>query len=476
MRQYVSWSIRLGWLGIILWVLLTTITPATTATSANPLVEFVHLPLIQGNRPPPPPNVFGGEIIPGPDSIVAPLAVNAGVTWTRYVELEWSKVEPSPGVRNWDALANVDRALAARSGAGLTNIVIVGDTPVWARQSPAQACSLIKPEALDEFAALMEDLAGRYKRPPYYVNHWEIYNEPDVDPRYASPEQNFGCWGNENDPNFGGGYFSQMLSTIYPRMKNVNPDAQIIIGGLLLDCDYKYAYPQGRNCESSKFLRGILQHGGGTNFDAVAYHGYPLHAMVRQDWERAYPLWSHRNGVVLGKLEFIREELGAFGVDKPIFLTEGALLCYEGSACNTDQTLLRQDQANYVMRLYSRAMAHDITGVIWYSVNDPGWRYPGMLDSQLEPLPAYHALDFMTSQLGTATFIGTLGNGTGTFEGYAFRANNREIRLYWSNDLTPYTVPFPAGATLYDKLGNQLPPPTTGLLTIGFEPVYVVLS
>ncbi len=475
MRQSVSWTVRFGWLAFILLVLPGTITATAATPPPTLLIETLHLPLIQGYRSPPPPTIFGGEIIPGSDSIVAPLASDAGVTWTRYVELEWAKVEPTPGLRNWDAIASVETALAARSDAGLTNIVVVGETPAWARQEPSRACSLIKPEHLDEFAAFMGDLTHRLNRPPYYVNHFEVYNEPDVDPDYASPTQNFGCWGDEGDPDYGGGYFSQMLSAIYPRMKAANPRAQIIIGGLLLECDYTHSYPDGRSCPGSKFLRGILRHGGGQNFDAVAYHGYPLHSSTRRDWERAYPLWSHRDGVVLGKLEFIRQELGAFGLTKPIFLTEGALLCYENSACNLDQTLLRQDQANYVMRLYSRALANGLTSVIWYSVNDAGWRYSGMLDSQLRPLPAHTALEFMTGQLAGSRYLGMLGNGNNTFEGYAFRGSHGEVRLYWSNDLTPYTVPFPAGGLLYDKVGNPLPAPITGVLTLGFEPVYVVI-
>jgi hypothetical protein len=475
MPYWASWNLRLGWLIFLCLVLAPLFNTSAIATPTNPFIEFLHLPLIQGYRPLPAPNIFGGEIIPGTDHIVAPLARDAGISWTRYVELEWSKVEPTPGERNWSALAGLETALAARSAAGLTNILVIGDTPVWARQEPARACSLIKADALDEFATFMEDLTRRYSRPPYYLNYLEIYNEPDVDPIYASDTQNFGCWGDETDANYGGGYFSQMLTAIYPRIKAANPNAQVIIGGLLLGCDPTHTYPEGRDCAASKFLRGILQEGNGTNFDAVAYHGYPLHSLNRTDWEVNYYLWAHRGGVVLGKLEFIREEMAAFNIDKKIFLTEGALLCYEGASCNLDQTLLRQDQANYVVRLYSRAIANEIDSVIWYAVNDPGWRYAGMLDSQSNPLPAYNALAFMTGQLRNATFIGTLGDGVNSVEGYAFNANNREVRIYWSNTATPYLVSIPAGASLYDKVGNPLPFPTTGVLTVGFEPIYVVL-
>jgi hypothetical protein len=444
-------------------------------TSGQIFTESLHLPLIQGHRPPPTPTVFGGEIIGGSDTQVAPLSGDAGITWARYNELEWAKVEATPGVRDWSALASMETALAARSAAGLTNLVIVGEAPVWARQDPSRDCSLIKADALDDFASFMAEVATRYSRPPYYVNHFEIYNEPDVDPDLATPTQNFGCWGDENDPNYGGGYFSQMLSTIYPSIKAANPNAQVVIGGLLLNCDPTHTYPEGRDCSASKFLRGILQAGNGANFDAIAYHGYPIHTLARVDWDRNMYLWAHRGGTVLGKLQFIREELAAFNLDKPIMLTESALICYEGASCNLDQTLLRQDQANYVVRLYSRAFANDLTAAIWYSVNDPGWRYVGLLESDLSPRPAYHALTFLSQQLRNASFVETLGNGNNAVEGYAFRTNTHDIYIYWSNDATSHSVPFPAGALLYDKLGNPIPPPITGSLLVGFEPVYVVL-
>jgi hypothetical protein len=149
------------------------------------------------------------------------------------------------------------------------------------------------------------------------------------------------------------------------------------------------------------------------------------------------------------------------------------LICYEGASCNNDQTLLRQDQANYVVRLYSRAIANDLDAVVWYSFNDPGWRFAGLLDGQENPLPAYHAYKFMSTYLSRATWLATLGSGVNAPEGYAFRADGRDVHVYWSNDARTYTIPFPPQAMLYDKVGNLKPPPTDGVLTIGFEPVYL---
>ena len=39
-----------------------------------------------------------------------------------------------------------------------------------------------------------------------------------------------------NDPYYGGGYYAEMLKIVYPQIKAADPEAQILIGGLLLFC------------------------------------------------------------------------------------------------------------------------------------------------------------------------------------------------------------------------------------------------
>ncbi len=125
-----------------------------------------------------------------------------------------------------------------------------------------------------------------------------------------------------------------MLKVVYPAIKAANPNAKVVIGGLLLDCDPANpppGAPPGR-CNSANFLKGILSNGGAPYFDYVAYHGYAWW------WDGAGsnpPLivdetntsWDHNGGVVVGKYNFLRALMTSFGVNKPIILNEAGLIC-----------------------------------------------------------------------------------------------------------------------------------------------------
>jgi hypothetical protein len=79
----------------------------------------------------------------------------------------------------------------------------------------------------------------------------QIWNEPDIQLAPGAPDQWWGgCWGDGNLPFFGGEEYGSMLNAIAFSIRNFDPTAKIIIGGLLLDCEPP--------CSSSKFLEGIL--------------------------------------------------------------------------------------------------------------------------------------------------------------------------------------------------------------------------
>src|SRR5690606_32739206 len=119
----------------------------------------------------------------------------------------------------------------------LTPIIVISHTPTWAQQVPGASCGPIKPTALADFAKFMGEMASRYSKPPYNVHYWEIGNEPDVAPEQVPNDSVFGCWGNMSDPYYGGAYYAEMLKVVYPAIKKADPLAQVVFGGLLLDCD-----------------------------------------------------------------------------------------------------------------------------------------------------------------------------------------------------------------------------------------------
>ena len=80
----------------------------------------------------------------------------------------------------------------------------------------------------------MHDVVERYGSPPYNVKYWELGNEPDAAWQHIASDSVFGCWGDVNAPFYGGQHYGEMLKEVYPQIKSTDPDAHVVVGGLLL--------------------------------------------------------------------------------------------------------------------------------------------------------------------------------------------------------------------------------------------------
>jgi hypothetical protein len=431
----------------------------------------------------------------------AQAAKDAGFKWTRFGELKWSQIESTPGVYNWNS--QFESNLAALPS-GLTPIVIIHGTPGWAQLYAGSECGPIKADKFQNFANFVKAAVQRYSVPPYNVKYWEIWNEPDA--AQHSGNDGFGCWGNPSDPNFGGGYFADMLKVVQPKIKQADPNAKIILGGLLLSCGTSDPAGGAFDCleepNSPEFLKGILANGGAPYFDIVAFHGYPYWippnvpgAETVKDWDVYYSQgrYTSSGGLLLAKLDFIRGMLGDYNaLDKPIIMNESSLLCrwdYSyapyGSNLTWDQNCaggslnyqgtpgvsnpaFYSAQANFAFRLFPRLWGHGISNASWYTLYN-AWYDGGLMSSGPTPRQAYNALKFEISELNGATFGGILSKDN--YEGYRFCKGNIEYRLYWTN-VDGDTAPLPAptsGISKYDIYGNVW----TGGNTIQFNPVMV---
>jgi hypothetical protein len=252
----------------------------------------------------------------------------ANAYWTRRNALLWSKVEPEEGVRDWSAVEDLEIELIQASGYRKQVILIVRSTPPWAQKLEGYFCGPVRPEKLPAFAAFMHDVVARYSQPPYNVKFWELGNEPDVDPSLVPPDNLFGCWGDQNDPYYGGEYYAEMLKQVYPAIKAADPNAQVLVGGLAMDCD-PLNPPEGKDCTPSRFLEGVLRNWGGDAFDGVSFHNYDLYTAP---FDYANPNWNASrdlNGpVLIRKAHYLYNLLTAFGhADKYLMNTESGLLC-----------------------------------------------------------------------------------------------------------------------------------------------------
>lgn len=469
-RNYI-WPV----LGLILGLLTFLITvevsvaknseESTTSTNTD-----IYLPITMKNYPWV--TTFGAQVRDLTDPGVTSLAQESGLNWVRIDAFNWSKIEPqninSAGY-NWNAVDEV--TLKAASENGMKVIAIIKNTPDWAQKKPPYICGPVSQAALPEFANFVRDVVKRYSVPPYNIKYWELGNEPDVDPTQVSPDSVFGCWGDMDDRYFGGGYYAEMLKVAYPAIKAADPMAKVLLGGLLLDCDPT----ETNSCKAGKFLEGVFRNGGGNYFDILNFHGYALYAGPDGGlyFDEHNPKWEHRGGVVLGKLNYLRYVMSIYGLDKPIFHTEGALLCpeYNTADCTSPDSRFYESQADYVVWLYVRNWANGVDATIWYEFQGPGWRYGGLLDAAQNPKPAYNSLKFLAQELGTATYKGRVLENTAV-AGYEFTTGSKAIWVLWSPDEKPHTVTLPASANkAFDKYGVGIT--LTGNQITVDSPVYV---
>ena len=450
----------------------------------------IHLPLVVDgliNLPNFVDTPFGVEVRPTSDLPGMQKVSGAGASFTRLNGIFWANVEPVEGQRNWSAVAGQEVQLKFAAANDLKAVLVVRHTPAWAQKVPGAFCGPIKEDKLDAFGDFLYDLVARYSKPPYYVKYWEIYNEPDVDPSLVKADSAYGCWGDPADPYYGGGYFAEMLKVAYPKIKAADPEAQVLVGGLLLSCN-----PASLNCSSveitaSKFFEGILVNQGGDYFDGVAFHNYDFYlfnigAYFSRKWNSA---WDTTGPALGAKVTFLTDLMTDHGVSGKFLMdTENAILCGSatdppgGPGCESDpDSAFELTKAYYVAQAYAAALATGLTANIWFS--HTGWRNSGLLYDDLTPRPAFDAYEFSRDRLGEATYIGPIGSsdvgGDSDLLGYKFqRPNGKLVWVIWAKDRVSHllTLAIPPD-TAWDVFGNQLSLLDASALSIALEPRYL---
>ncbi|UCE01048.1 MAG: cellulase family glycosylhydrolase, partial [Chloroflexota bacterium] len=286
---------------------------------------------------------------------------DSGADWVR-LRIEWELIEAvepvpdQPPVYDWQYH---DDNIVKVADTGVRIIATIADSPTWAAETP---CAPIYPERLNDYARFLRDLVTRYKAPPYNIQHWELINEPDSD-RYSTGHlSGVGCWAYDGDR------YAQTLVEAFQAIKEADPQAKVLMGGLAYDWFFEYGGPFYRY-----FSDDVMNYGGGQYIDALNLHFF---TDFRAEWDRWNPQSQDRlsgwlpaptcgvvdNGQgtayevegfdVVAKISHFRNRMNAcFGVSKPIWLTEVA-----GHGYTDDQTSLIE-QARYVIQVYARALS-----------------------------------------------------------------------------------------------------------------------
>ena len=379
-----------------------------------------------------------------------PLAGQAGLSWLRRNGLLWSEVEPEQGQRQWDRVAYLEGELQAYFSGGYQTILVVRSTPGWAQELPGIPCGPIAEESLQAFASFMADAVERYSQPPYNVHYYELWNEPDVDADLIPGDSQYGCWGDSDDTEYyGGGTYAEMLRVVYPQIKAADPQAQVLVGGLLMDCDpviLTETFPGSgvyNDCTPSRFLEGVLEAGGGDYFDGVSFHAYDYYQgeighYSNSNWHSA---WDTTGPSMIAKVRYLRSLLAAYGYTGKILInTENALLCgRDGSEDFCQEQAFQDTKASYLVQSYTMARVEGLTAIIWYDLH--GWRGSGLVDEGGAPLPAYEALSGQVTRLEHAAAWGRVTDGlTDGVRAFLFNRVDGWVWVVWAVTDQPQAI------------------------------------
>jgi hypothetical protein len=246
-------------------------TPTSTTTGTKGTTGTTGTPTGTGTNPPPTapggstpggpitgPNSFGSDIFgvatgstlqnDSPSDLANDLNLdaNAGAGWIR-IDINWAQIQAQgPNSYNWWAIDNAVESAESRGMSVLGTIVF---TPNWSRPAGTDATYVA---SAAQFAAFAAVAAQHYSA--LGVQDFEIWNEPNQ----------IGGWTPKPDV----GAYTTLLKDSYTAIKNVDPSATVISGGL------SPAASDGTNIAPVDFLRGIYADGGQGSFDAVGMHPY----------------------------------------------------------------------------------------------------------------------------------------------------------------------------------------------------------
>lgn len=211
---------------------------------------------------------------------------SAGIRLVRRT-LYWNVMENSerPGVYDPKAVAAMDAEIALLLRNGLQPLILVHANAPGVSYANRLA-------GYDRFAAFMTFAVKRWPA----VRYWELFNEMDV-----GFTDLFGAGAKPEVPvRQRGVMYAEMLKRVTPAIKQANPDALVVVGGMT---------------EFDEFPRGIYAGGGREWFDIMNLHTYgiplpwgfvergaTLRAVMDANGDRDKPLWNTEFGVEAGSL------------------------------------------------------------------------------------------------------------------------------------------------------------------------------
>lgn len=461
-------AIEMGELTATPELVLTEQGPAAPTSQPEPALgepSTTYLPVVTSD---PQRTIFGVQmesVSPGKGLEEMAQAKNS---WTRR-DFLWRVVEPVEGERNWSAVKYFEDELVTATQNGITMIPIFLDTPDWA-MAKDNCRGIVKPEKLPALASFLYDFVERYSGYPYNVKYIEMWNEPDVD--------NFlGCWGDASDLLYYGGQpYGEMLKMIYPAVKSANPNMQVLVGGLLLDCDPALTF-ENKTCIPAYFLKGILESGAGNAFDGIAFHtsDYYEGELGKFSHPNFGSAWNTNGPTSTAKAKFLRGQLAEYNVTgKYLIVTEAGIKCGAGEICADSAYGFEETKAYYLVQDGAGALVNGYRANIWYSVY--GDRYSGLLDANNQPYPAYYTFTYLRNKLVNHVYVREITAYPGVM-GYEFESlTGIKTWVMWSLDGLTHQISLSKAPSSIDKIsagGTALALSPVMNIEVGLAPVFI---
>ena len=305
----------------------------------------------------------------------------AGIDSTRVL-ISWAEVEANRGEYDW---SRPDALIQDVSAEGLEVLPLLFGSPAWAAQADGHVCfgagciafAPASTETRTEFADFAAAVVQRYgpdgafwsqhpSIPARPMRVWQVWSEQNLD-AFFRPQA---------DPDA----YAELLAPAAEKIRNEDPDAEILIGGMFGPRD------RPTLIKATRYLRALYHDDRvAGSFDGVAVHPY--------------------SGSALGSLSQVRAVLRTIrrrGSGEELWVTEIGW----ASGGRPGQPLVKdkRKQARLLRRTFSRFAAKDgrwnLGGAFWYAWRDSVRGEPvcawcpraGLISRSGHKKPAYRAL------------------------------------------------------------------------------------
>jgi polysaccharide biosynthesis protein PslG len=175
-------------------------------------------------------------------------ARNMGASWV--VEyFPWAYGEPEPGVFRWE---HSDLVVKYAVSQGLNVVARIDMVPPWARPADTST-QYMESDRYGDYADFVAAFAARYRG---HIRYYVIWNEPNTSFEWGyrppSPAE-----------------YVSLLRAVYPRLKAVDPDAQVLCAGMAPTLEHsQWAI------NDLDYIRAMYDAGASGYVDGVAVHAY----------------------------------------------------------------------------------------------------------------------------------------------------------------------------------------------------------